>query len=57
MPIELTSLLVNAGSGSWLATTACPGGKWPFSVTSTYEDPNNNNTGQYTYNATTPCHR
>jgi hypothetical protein len=35
-PIELTSLKVTAGKGSWLATTACPGGKWPFKVTTDY---------------------
>jgi hypothetical protein len=57
VPIELTSLSVTAGSGSWLATTACPGGHWPFSVTTTYEDPNNNNTGSSSYSASTPCHR
>jgi hypothetical protein len=37
VPIELTSLNVTAGKGSWLETTACgPGGKWPFQVTTKY---------------------
>jgi hypothetical protein len=37
VPIELTSLTVKAGKQSWLATTACPGGHWPFSVTTSYD--------------------
>jgi hypothetical protein len=37
VPIELTSLTVKAGKESWLATTACPGGHWPFSVTTSYD--------------------
>lgn len=37
VPIQLTSLTVKAGKGSWLATTSCgPGGKWPYSVTTGY---------------------
>ena len=36
VPIELTLLKVTAGKKAWLATTGCPGGKWPFSVTTSY---------------------
>lgn len=60
VPIELTSLSVNAGGaghGNWLATTSCSGGKWPFSVTTSYENPNTFATGSASYSATTPCHK
>lgn len=57
VPIELTSLNVTAGRGSWLETTGCPGGHWPFSVTTTYEDPNNNATGQSSYSASVRCRK
>jgi hypothetical protein len=58
VPIELTSLSVNAGRGTWLSTTGCgPGGRWPFSVTTSYLDPNTSATGASTYSATTACHR
>jgi hypothetical protein len=57
VPIELTSLTVTAGSGKWLATTSCgPGGKWPYSVTTYYKNPNTNATGSSSYTATIPCH-
>lgn len=36
LPIELTNLKITAGKGAWLATTACPGGHWPFKVTTDY---------------------
>lgn len=58
VPIELTSLSVTAGGaghGNWLATTSCSGGKWPFSVTTNYENPNTFATGSANYSATTPC--
>jgi hypothetical protein len=55
VPIELTYLSVTAGHGSWLATTACPGGHWPFSVTTTYENPNTNATGQSSYSSKVAC--
>jgi hypothetical protein len=58
VPIELTSLSVNAGRGTWLSTTGCgPGGRWPFSVTTSYLDPNTSATGASNYSATTACHR
>jgi hypothetical protein len=41
VPIELTSLTIDAGKGDWLATTKCgPGNKWPFSVTTGFVNPN-----------------
>jgi hypothetical protein len=58
VPIELTSLSVTAGGpghGTWLATTGCPGGKWPFSVTTGYENPNTNATGSANYAASVSC--
>ena len=57
VPIELTSLSVTAGKGSWLETIGCPGGRWPFSVTTTYEDPNTMATGQSSYSASIACHK
>lgn len=63
VPIELTSLSVNAGKGSWLETTGCgPGGHWPYQVTTDYENPNlapgaPGATGSATANSSTPCHR
>jgi hypothetical protein len=38
VPIALTSLSVSAGKGTWLATTGCSHGKWPFQVTSFYDN-------------------
>jgi hypothetical protein len=58
VPIELTSLNVTAGGGShgnWLATTSCPGGHWPFSVTSSYVDPNTGATGSASYSSSVRC--
>lgn len=56
VPIELTSLSVTAGKGNWLATTACgPHGKWPFSVSTSYENPNTSATGSANFSATTRC--
>jgi hypothetical protein len=57
VPIELTYLTVTAGHSSWLATTACPGGHWPFSVTTQYTDPNTNATGSSSYSDSIPCRR
>jgi hypothetical protein len=37
VPIALRDLTIKAGKKSWLATTACPGGKWPFSVETAYD--------------------
>ncbi len=52
VPIELYFLDVHAGNGSWLATTGCPGGHWPFSVTSYYD-----NHTSATYTASVRCRR
>lgn len=57
VPIELTSLSVSAGKGSWLATTGCSGGRWPFQATTTYENPNTNATGSATDASSTPCRK
>ena len=57
VPIELTTLNVGAGRGSWIATTGCFGGHWPYSVTTGYENPNTGDTGSYTYNASAPCRK
>jgi hypothetical protein len=55
VPIELTSLSVTAGKGDWLATTGCSGGKWPFSVSTNYENPNTFATGSASYSASVRC--
>jgi hypothetical protein len=57
VPIELTYLTVTAGRGSWLATTACPGGRWPFSATTQYVDPDTGATGSSSYSASISCRR
>jgi hypothetical protein len=57
VPIELTYLTVHAGKGSWLATTACPHGHWPFSVTTSYLDPNTQATGQSSFATSTACRK
>jgi hypothetical protein len=58
-PIELTYLEVTAGAKSyapaWLATTACPGGHWPFKVTTDYLNPNNNKTGSASTSSSIKC--
>jgi hypothetical protein len=38
VPIALRDITITAGSSSkdWLATTGCTGGKWPFSVETSY---------------------
>ena len=51
-----TYLTVTAGKGTWLATTDCPGGKWPFSATTTYLNPNTNATGSTSFSASIRCH-
>ena len=56
VPIELTSLNATAGKGDWLETTGCgPGGKWPFSVTTSYENPNTLAKGASSYTGSTTC--
>jgi hypothetical protein len=54
VPIALRDLTVTAGgkkgAKDWLATTACSGGKWPFQVTTNFD-----NGGLATYDGTTPC--
>jgi hypothetical protein len=55
-PVELTSLTINAGKGNWLETTKCDSGhKWPFSVTTGFENPNNKSTGSSSVSSSTAC--
>lgn len=56
VPIELTSLTVNAGKGDWLETTKCPGGRYPFSVTTGFVNPNSKATGSSTDSSSIACH-
>src|ERR1700722_16869226 len=57
VPIELTTLSINAGKGSWLGTTGCSGGKWPFQITTSYLNSNDNSTGSSTDASSLPCHK
>ena len=57
VPIELTSLSVTAGKGNWLETTGCSGGKWPFQITTSYLNSNDNSTGSSTDASSLPCHK
>ncbi|HXO07137.1 MAG TPA: hypothetical protein VN880_03855 [Solirubrobacteraceae bacterium] len=57
VPIELTTLSINAGKGSWLETTGCSGGKWPFQITTSYLNSNDNSTGSSTDASSLPCHK
>jgi hypothetical protein len=54
-PIELTNLTVTVGHGAIIATTACPGGKWPYFVTSTYLNESSGASGSASYNSTIHC--
>ena len=57
VPIELTSLNVTAGRGSWIATTGCFGGHWSYSVTTGYENPNTGAQGSSSYSASVHCRK
>jgi hypothetical protein len=54
VPIALRDLTITAGgkpyAKDWLATTSCAGGKWPFQITTSFD-----NGGLATYDGTTPC--
>jgi hypothetical protein len=52
VPIALRDLTFKVGKKSWLATTGCPGGKWPFSVQTFYD-----NGGSSTYESSVACRR
>jgi hypothetical protein len=58
-PIELTNLKVTAGGKSyaprWLATTACPGGNWPFKVTTDYVANSGTQTGSASATSSVKC--
>lgn len=59
VPIALTSLQVNAGKGTWLATTSCGhGGHWPFSITTSYGSINPGvPTAPSSFTASIPCRK
>lgn len=57
VPIELTFLKVTVGKGSYLATTRCSGGHWPFSITTNYLNVNNNATGSSSFASSAACRR
>jgi hypothetical protein len=50
VPIQLTDLTVSAGKGKWLATTGCSGGKWPYMITTFYD-----NGTSSSLSSSTPC--
>jgi hypothetical protein len=52
VPIELTFLNVTVGKSSYLATTGCGSGHWPFSVETGY-----NTGGSSTFTDSIPCHK
>jgi len=55
-PIELTLLKVTAGGkGTWLSTTGCPNGKWPFKIKTSYKNPNNGKTGSASFSSSVRC--
>lgn len=54
-PVELTSLTVTAGKGNWLETTGCSGHRWPFSVTTAFENPNTKATGSSRDSSSIAC--
>lgn len=55
-PIELTNLTVTVGKGAIIATTGCPGGKWPYAVTTKYQNENTGATGSASTNSAIHCH-
>jgi hypothetical protein len=55
VPIELTYLSVTAGKGHWLETIGCSHHKWPFSVTTTYLNPNTQAQGSSSYSSSVKC--
>jgi hypothetical protein len=57
VPIELTYLKVTVGKGSYLATTRCSGGHWPFQITTNYLNDNTGATGSSTFASSAACHR
>jgi hypothetical protein len=57
VPIRLTTLTVTAGKGSWLETTGCSGGRWPFQITTDYLNYNTGATGSTTDASSLKCHR
>ena len=56
-PVELTNLSVTVGHAALIATTGCPGGKWPYAVTTQYLNANvpGNVTGSANWTSTIHC--
>jgi hypothetical protein len=54
-PIELTNLTVTVGHGAILATTGCPGGKWPYAVTTKYFNENTGASGSASTSSSIHC--
>jgi hypothetical protein len=54
-PIELTNLNVTVGHAAILATTGCPGGKWPYTVTTQYKNYNLGGTGSASFKSVIHC--
>jgi hypothetical protein len=52
VPIALRDLTFKVGKKDWLATTACSGGKWPFSVQTFYD-----NGGSSIYESSIACRK
>lgn len=54
-PVELTNLSVTVGHAAIIATTGCPGGKWPYTVTTQYRNLNLGGTGSASTNSSIHC--
>ena len=54
-PVELTNLTVTVGHAAIIATTGCPGGKWPYAVTTKYLNENTGARGSASYNSSIHC--
>jgi hypothetical protein len=52
VPIQIVDFTSSAGRGTWLATTGCKNGKWPFSVETFYDTG-----GSSGVQSSTPCRR
>jgi hypothetical protein len=54
-PVELTNLSVTVGHAAVIATTGCPGGKWPYTVTTAYKNYNLGGTGAASTSSSIHC--
>jgi hypothetical protein len=55
IPVELTNLTVTVGHGAIIATTGCPGGKWPYTVTTAYKNYNQGGNGSASTSSSIHC--